>query len=151
MTYPGAVCPNPNTIAGAQSNQVSPPRYPSPWGTGAGDWAPAYEKAIALVSQLTLEEKVNLTTGQCLLKNPDQDGDVDTIFKVLAGSSSRAWDRQAAFPGLASGLSVSRTRQWAFATLSTFVFPSDRVWPNRLTSEQLRFSFPCRHQRSCDV
>jgi hypothetical protein len=41
----------------------SPPAYPSPWGSGAGDWAAAYEKARAFVSQLTLMEKVNLTTG----------------------------------------------------------------------------------------
>lgn len=41
----------------------SPPKYPSPWGSGAGDWASAYEKARAFVSGLTLMEKVNLTTG----------------------------------------------------------------------------------------
>ena len=41
----------------------SPPAYPSPWGSGAGDWAAAYEKARAFVSGLTLLEKVNLTTG----------------------------------------------------------------------------------------
>lgn len=36
----------------------SPPVYPSPNGTGIGDWADAYTKARALVAQLTLEEKV---------------------------------------------------------------------------------------------
>lgn len=41
----------------------SPPSYPSPWGSGAGNWSAAYEKARAFVSQLTLLEKVNLTTG----------------------------------------------------------------------------------------
>ncbi|ROW13213.1 hypothetical protein VPNG_04888 [Cytospora leucostoma] len=41
----------------------SPPVYPSPNGTGIGDWADAYTKARALVAQLTLEEKVNLTGG----------------------------------------------------------------------------------------
>jgi beta-glucosidase len=30
---------------------------------GSGDWSAAYEKAKAFVSQLTLLEKVNLTTG----------------------------------------------------------------------------------------
>jgi len=45
------------------SHFTSPPSYPSPWGSGAGDWAAAYEKARAFVSQLTLLEKVNLTTG----------------------------------------------------------------------------------------
>ncbi len=41
----------------------SPPAYPSPWGSGAGDWAAAYAKARAFVGGLTLLEKVNLTTG----------------------------------------------------------------------------------------
>ncbi len=38
--------------------------YPSPWGSGGPDgWDEAYEKARQFVSQLTLTEKVNLTTG----------------------------------------------------------------------------------------
>lgn len=41
----------------------SPPSYPSPWGSGAGEWEDAYKKARAFVSQMTLLEKVNLTTG----------------------------------------------------------------------------------------
>ncbi|CAL3964776.1 hypothetical protein PZA11_002296 [Diplocarpon coronariae] len=41
----------------------SPPFYPSPWMTGRGEWAEAYAKAKDFVSQLTLLEKVNLTTG----------------------------------------------------------------------------------------
>ncbi|KAI0120858.1 glycoside hydrolase family 3 protein [Hypoxylon sp. NC0597] len=41
----------------------SPPVYPSPNGTGLGDWADSYSKARALVAQMTLEEKVNLTGG----------------------------------------------------------------------------------------
>ncbi|ORY67003.1 glycoside hydrolase family 3 protein [Pseudomassariella vexata] len=41
----------------------SPPVYPSPNGTGLGNWADAYIKARNFVSQLTLEEKVNLTGG----------------------------------------------------------------------------------------
>lgn len=36
----------------------SPPVYPSPNGTGSGDWGEAYTKARAFVGQLTLEEKV---------------------------------------------------------------------------------------------
>ena len=59
-TYPGAESPDP---AAAASADFSPPYYPSPWGTGSGDWADAYKKAEAFVSQLTLLEKVNLTTG----------------------------------------------------------------------------------------
>lgn len=50
-------------IAGSKAYQHSPDNYPSPWGAGLGDWAAAYQKAQAFVSQLTLAEKVNLTTG----------------------------------------------------------------------------------------
>lgn len=60
-TYPDAKVPY--AEAGAKSGQRSPPEYPSPWGEGLGDWAAAYEQARAFVSQLTLTEKVNLTTG----------------------------------------------------------------------------------------
>ncbi|KAF2657061.1 glycoside hydrolase family 3 protein, partial [Lophiostoma macrostomum CBS 122681] len=41
----------------------SPPYYPSPWIEGSGDWAAALAKAQDFVRQLTLLEKVNLTTG----------------------------------------------------------------------------------------
>lgn len=61
--YPGAESPDPNVEAGAQFGQRSPPHYPSPWIEGLGNWRPAYEKARALVSQMTLLEKVNVTTG----------------------------------------------------------------------------------------
>jgi hypothetical protein len=61
-TYPGAV--DPAAEPGAQFGQTSPPFYPSPWmNPGALDWADAYAKAKDFVSQLTLLEKVNLTTG----------------------------------------------------------------------------------------
>lgn len=42
----------------------SPPHYPSPWmDPEAEGWQEAYAKAKDFVSQLTLMEKVNLTTG----------------------------------------------------------------------------------------
>ncbi|KAK1991223.1 glycosyl hydrolase family 3 N terminal domain-containing protein [Colletotrichum falcatum] len=49
----------------------SPPVYPSPTGNGSSDagWARAYRHARALVSQMTIEEKANLTrgwTGTCV-------------------------------------------------------------------------------------
>lgn len=59
--YPGAQ--DNSTDAGAQTNQTSPPKYPSPWMDGSGGWDAAYAKAQAFVKQLTLLEKVNLTTG----------------------------------------------------------------------------------------
>ncbi|KAL4933252.1 beta-glucosidase [Aspergillus undulatus] len=42
---------------------LSPPVYPSPEGTGAGNWASAFEKARAFVAQLSDDEKVNFTAG----------------------------------------------------------------------------------------
>lgn len=52
------------SLATAQyDNEVSPPSYPSPWMRGGNGWDDAYQKAVAFVSQLTLTEKVNLTTG----------------------------------------------------------------------------------------
>lgn len=42
----------------------SPPFYPSPWMDPTADgWEDAYAQAKALVSQMTILEKVNLTTG----------------------------------------------------------------------------------------
>lgn len=41
----------------------SPPFYPSPNTTGTGKWAGAYAKAVTMVGQMTLEEKVSLTSG----------------------------------------------------------------------------------------
>lgn len=41
----------------------SPPYYPAPKGGWAPTWAASYAKAQALVSQMTLAEKVNVTTG----------------------------------------------------------------------------------------
>ncbi|KOS16716.1 putative beta-glucosidase E [Escovopsis weberi] len=41
----------------------SPPWYPSPKGGTVERWAASYQKAAALVSRMTLPEKVNITTG----------------------------------------------------------------------------------------
>ncbi|POR33093.1 Beta-glucosidase [Tolypocladium paradoxum] len=41
----------------------SPPVFPSPEISGIGTWATAYSKAKAMVAQMTLDEKVNLTAG----------------------------------------------------------------------------------------
>ncbi|OAL53000.1 beta-glucosidase-like protein [Pyrenochaeta sp. DS3sAY3a] len=63
-TYPNGTSPgNNNSSSSPLNNAESPPYYPSPWIDGTGDWAAAYAKAQAFVSQLTLLEKVNLTTG----------------------------------------------------------------------------------------
>ncbi|KEQ77336.1 hypothetical protein M436DRAFT_68539 [Aureobasidium namibiae CBS 147.97] len=41
----------------------SPPVYPSPQGQGTGDWSQAYSQAKALVAQMTVQEKANITLG----------------------------------------------------------------------------------------
>lgn len=41
----------------------SPPVYPAPKGGWTPDWAEAYGKAKKLVEQMTLAEKVNVTTA----------------------------------------------------------------------------------------
>lgn len=47
----------------------SPPVYPSPAGTGSGDWADAYAQAKAIVAQMTNEEKQNVTIGYASTTN----------------------------------------------------------------------------------
>lgn len=50
----------------AQNLPYSPPFYPSPWqdaSVSPAAWQEALKKAQAFVGQLTLLEKVNLTTG----------------------------------------------------------------------------------------
>ncbi|KAI4242840.1 MAG: hypothetical protein LQ352_007160 [Teloschistes flavicans] len=61
-TYSNATSPDPS-VGQSLGSAFSPPYYPSPWGSGSGNWASAYERARAFVSQLTLLEKVNITTG----------------------------------------------------------------------------------------
>lgn len=49
---------------------TSPPYYPTPNGGWLSTWADAYEKAHQAVSQMTLGEKVNLTTGTGMFMGP---------------------------------------------------------------------------------
>ncbi|KAI0457960.1 beta-glucosidase-like protein [Xylaria acuta] len=42
---------------------ASPPYYPAPYGGWDDGWSDAYEKAVALVSRMTVAEKVNITAG----------------------------------------------------------------------------------------
>ncbi|KAJ5294655.1 hypothetical protein PENANT_c006G05588 [Penicillium antarcticum] len=51
------------SVVSANDLSYSPPYYPSPWMTGQGEWSEAYKRAVEFVSNLTLAEKVNLTTG----------------------------------------------------------------------------------------
>ncbi|KAK3689621.1 glycoside hydrolase family 3 protein [Podospora appendiculata] len=52
------------TATSSVVNTPFPAGYPSPWGSGGAEgWEDAYAKAKDFVNQLTLVEKVNLTTG----------------------------------------------------------------------------------------
>lgn len=42
---------------------VAAPYYPTPLGGWASEWSASYAKAAALVANMTLAEKVNLTAG----------------------------------------------------------------------------------------
>jgi hypothetical protein len=42
---------------------VAAPYYPTPYGGWDDDWSDAYTKATALVSRMTVAEKVNITGG----------------------------------------------------------------------------------------
>jgi len=61
----GLFTPVANLLTPSSSTQAtSPPFYPSPWmNPSAVGWEDAYTQAKAFVSQLTLLEKVNLTSG----------------------------------------------------------------------------------------
>lgn len=50
-------------MGGVQSQAVSPPYYPAPFGGWVDDWASSYEKAKLLVDNMTLAEKTNITAG----------------------------------------------------------------------------------------
>nr|OQO20788.1 hypothetical protein B0A51_11194 [Rachicladosporium sp. CCFEE 5018] len=121
VTYRTGVSPNPAAVLGAQSNQISPPRYPSPWRSGEGEWADAYVKAREFVGQLTLEEKVNLTTGTGwqLESCVGQTGSVPRLgFKALCLQDSPVGVRYTDFVSLfPAGVNVAATwdRDLAYA------------------------------------
>ncbi|PYI36582.1 beta glucosidase [Aspergillus indologenus CBS 114.80] len=52
------------------ADAYSPPYYPAPPGGWISDWSAAYAKAQAVVSNMTLAEKVNLTTGTGMYMGP---------------------------------------------------------------------------------
>lgn len=50
-------------VSVGEFNATSAPKYPSPWMDGSGGWEEAYARARDFVAQLTVPEKVNLTSG----------------------------------------------------------------------------------------
>ncbi|KAI0416324.1 glycoside hydrolase superfamily [Xylaria grammica] len=93
----------------------SPPVYPSPQGTGTGDWADAYSQAKDLVSELSREEKVTLTGG--ISVNSACSGSIPAIPRVNftglclsdAGNGPRSTNFVSSWPaGLSVGASWNR-------------------------------------------
>ena len=102
--------------AAAAAPATSPPYYPSPWGSGSGEWADAYTKARAFVRQLTLLEKVNLTTGVGYvywIGTPLQPTDVR-----IDGKASGAWARMVPSLGWASKACACRIRRLGSGSVS---------------------------------
>ncbi|KAL3474580.1 putative beta-glucosidase F [Aspergillus californicus] len=54
----------------ANDEFFSPPYYPAPNGGWVSNWAEAYQKAHGIVINMTLAEKVNLTTGTGIYMGP---------------------------------------------------------------------------------
>jgi beta-glucosidase len=85
------------------------PHVDAPIAVGVGSWSEAYSKARALVSQMTVEEKVNLTGGISMENSCS--GNIPGVprlgFEGLclsdAGQGVRATDFVSGFP---SGISV---------------------------------------------
>ncbi|TVY86869.1 putative beta-glucosidase A, partial [Lachnellula willkommii] len=108
-----AVCLTGSGLTLAQSLATSDPFYPTPWMTGQGEWSDAYAKATDFVSQLTLLEKVNLTTGvgwegeQCV----GQAGSIPRLgFRSLCMQDSPVGVRFADYNSVfSSGQSVAAT------------------------------------------
>ncbi|KAL1859028.1 glycoside hydrolase 3 [Diaporthe australafricana] len=55
--------PGAQALSDADFYGQSPPVYPAPYAKGLGNWASAFSAAEALVGQMTLEEKLNVTSG----------------------------------------------------------------------------------------
>ncbi|EPE09840.1 glycoside hydrolase family 3 protein [Ophiostoma piceae UAMH 11346] len=101
----------------------SPPMYPSPNATGIGDWGSAYAKARELVSQMTIEEKVNMTAGTTVTTGCS--GHIPAIPRLGfpgicvtdAGNGVRNTDFVNSWPsGLHVGASWNKELAWKRAT-----------------------------------
>ncbi|KAG9591803.1 glycoside hydrolase family 3 protein, partial [Aureobasidium melanogenum] len=136
VTYPDAISPNPNAVSGAQTNQTSPSSYPSPWGSGAGEWAEAYKKAIKVVEQLTLEEKVNLTTGT--LRMCIDMGVADEMIQELVGNKNNVLVRLVESLVSVSVDNAFKTRLLGFVSLFPAGINVGATWDKRLAYERGR-------------
>ncbi|KAJ5745955.1 hypothetical protein N7520_011137 [Penicillium odoratum] len=140
---------NPVVAAGSKSNQTSPPWYPSPWGEGLGDWEAAYARARSIVSQMTLPEKINLTTGvgwelercvgqngaiprlgipsMCMQDSPTgvRDTDYNSVFPMGVNVAA-TWDRGMAY-ARGQGMGYEHKHKGSTVQLGPVVGPLGRV------------------------
>lgn len=66
--------------------------YPAPHGGWADDWADAYEKAVKLVSQMTLAEKTNITGGTGFFMGNFLPCRPLSPLLLLTGNQGLAWE-----------------------------------------------------------
>ncbi|KAK8038203.1 hypothetical protein PG994_014970 [Apiospora phragmitis] len=98
------------SAAAIQSRAVPAPYvaasyYPAPHGGWANDWADAYEKAIKLVSQMTLAEKTNITGGTGFFM---VNKGLACVFKMVP-LGVRTTDNVTAFPaGITTGATFDK-------------------------------------------
>ncbi|KAK5798488.1 hypothetical protein VI817_004778 [Penicillium citrinum] len=99
----------------------SPAYYPTPHGGWVSDWAEAYEKAYQVVSNMTLAEKVNLTTGTGFFMGPcvGQTGSaprfgIPNICLQDSPLGIRNSDHNTAFPpGITTGATFNKELMYA--------------------------------------
>ncbi|KAL4406476.1 beta-glucosidase [Colletotrichum abscissum] len=112
----------------------SPPVYPAPNMTGAGDWADAYGKAKALIAEMSLDEKSNLTYGVSITHNGCS-GNIPGVSRLGfpglclqdAGNGVRGTDMVNSYP---AGMNVGARSESPF----TILRDADRTsWNKKLT------------------
>lgn len=119
---PGQAEPESSQLnARAADGYASPPFYPTPHGGWAPEWAEAYEKAYQVVSNMTLAEKVNLTTGTGFFMGPcvGQTGSaprfgIPNICLQDSPLGIRNSDHNTAFPpGISTGATFNKDLMYA--------------------------------------
>ncbi|KAK6954746.1 hypothetical protein Daesc_004715 [Daldinia eschscholtzii] len=89
---------------------VAAPYYPTPYGGWDDDWSESYGKAVKLVSQMTLAEKVNVTAGTGLFMGMIISENHDVVLGILDGPLGvRSTDNVTAFPaGITTGATFNK-------------------------------------------
>ncbi|KAK2610287.1 hypothetical protein N8I77_003734 [Diaporthe amygdali] len=111
-----ASAPAAHALTDADFYGQSPPVYPAPHAKGLGSWASAFDAAEVLVGQMTLEEKLNITSGYTNPANTCS-GNTGSVLRLGwpglclqdAGNGVRAADLTNSYPsGIHVGASWDR-------------------------------------------